>query len=174
MPECGKKTPYMFLFSARKQLTSGTTLKLPSIVMSSTTTSNNYAAPTAILTPFILWNIWKSRNNSLSKNKNAPFLGINTQNMSFNALKFYHLAYCPLSNSPRCTISVQWHRPPVGFIKLNIDGSFDPNTNNGGTRGVMINHIGDLITGFTCKVRVKNAHHLSDGMPTDEACSAGG
>ncbi|WMV50182.1 hypothetical protein MTR67_043567, partial [Solanum verrucosum] len=54
---------------------------------------------------------------------------------------------------------VQWHRPPVSFIKLNIDGSFNPNTNNGGTGGVLRNHMGDWITGLTCKVRVKNALH---------------
>ncbi|KAK4727019.1 hypothetical protein R3W88_031936 [Solanum pinnatisectum] len=134
--------------------------KIHQLCCTNTTTliNSHQSVPTTILTPFILWNIWKNKNNRLFKNKNAHGPGINIQNISFSALEFYYLDYCPLSNSLRCTIVVQWHRLPVGFIKLNIDGSFDSNTNNGGTGGVLRNHMGDWITGFTCKVRVKNAH----------------
>ncbi|KAK4723950.1 hypothetical protein R3W88_026729 [Solanum pinnatisectum] len=56
-------------------------------------------------------------------------------------------------------IPVHWSRPPEGYAKINIDDSFEPNTNNGGTGGVIRNHLGEWITGFSSKVKVDSAHH---------------
>ncbi|KAK4707285.1 hypothetical protein R3W88_033132 [Solanum pinnatisectum] len=54
---------------------------------------------------------------------------------------------------------VAWHQPPEGMLKLNIDGSFDQNSKMGGTSGVIRDHLGSWIAGFSCKVKVVNAHH---------------
>ncbi|WMV59346.1 hypothetical protein MTR67_052731 [Solanum verrucosum] len=54
---------------------------------------------------------------------------------------------------------VPWHRPPEGTIKLNVDGSFKQNTTNGGTGGILRDHLGNWIAGFSCKVKEVNAHH---------------
>ncbi|KAK4731276.1 hypothetical protein R3W88_024264 [Solanum pinnatisectum] len=56
----------------------------------------------------------------------------------------------------------QWlgiYKPPEGVLKLNIYGSFEQNSTNGGTGGVLRDHLGIWIAGFTCKVKVRNAHH---------------
>ncbi|WMV57498.1 hypothetical protein MTR67_050883 [Solanum verrucosum] len=56
-------------------------------------------------------------------------------------------------------VPVAWHRPPEGVLKLNIDGSFEQNTTNGGIGGVIRDHFGKWIAGFTCKIKAHNAHH---------------
>ncbi|KAK4738045.1 hypothetical protein R3W88_001742 [Solanum pinnatisectum] len=56
-------------------------------------------------------------------------------------------------------IHVSWQKPPDGQFKLNVDGSFEPKTTNGGTRGILGNHLGDWIAGFACKIKVENAYH---------------
>ncbi|KAK4733420.1 hypothetical protein R3W88_007681 [Solanum pinnatisectum] len=45
------------------------------------------------------------------------------------------------------------------MLKLNIDGSFDQNSKIGGTGGVIRDRLGSWIVGFSCKVKVVNAHH---------------
>ncbi|KAK4737731.1 hypothetical protein R3W88_001428 [Solanum pinnatisectum] len=54
---------------------------------------------------------------------------------------------------------VPWHRPPEGTIKLDVDGSFEQNTTNGGTGGILRDHLGNWISGFSCKIKVVNARH---------------
>ncbi|WMV33834.1 hypothetical protein MTR67_027219, partial [Solanum verrucosum] len=50
-------------------------------------------------------------------------------------------------------------RPLEGILKLNIDGSYEPKTNSGGTGGVIRHHQGCWIMGFACKVRAQNVLH---------------
>uniref|UniRef100_M1BNG8 Reverse transcriptase n=1 Tax=Solanum tuberosum TaxID=4113 RepID=M1BNG8_SOLTU len=42
---------------------------------------------------------------------------------------------------------------------LNVDGSYEPKTINGGTGGIIRNHLGNRIAGFACKIKVENAYH---------------
>ncbi|KAK4733524.1 hypothetical protein R3W88_007785 [Solanum pinnatisectum] len=84
---------------------------------------------------------------------------ISINSSDFQALEYYHQAYTPLKIIPRHMVPVAWHKPPEGVLKLNIDGSFEQNTTNGGTGGVIRDHFGKWITGFTCKIKAQNAHH---------------
>ncbi|WMV55305.1 hypothetical protein MTR67_048690 [Solanum verrucosum] len=56
-------------------------------------------------------------------------------------------------------VQVSWHKPPDGKYKLNIDGSYEPNSSNGRTRGVIRDHLGMWIVGFTCKIKPRNVLH---------------
>jgi len=56
-------------------------------------------------------------------------------------------------------VPVSWHKPPDGKYKLNIDGSYEPNSSNGGTGGVIRDHLGTWIVGFTRKIIARNALH---------------
>uniref|UniRef100_A0A0V0GSZ0 Putative ovule protein n=1 Tax=Solanum chacoense TaxID=4108 RepID=A0A0V0GSZ0_SOLCH len=60
---------------------------------------------------------------------------------------------------PRHMVPIFWHKPPEGNFKLNIDGSFESQTTNGGTGGVIRNQLGTWIVGFACKIKARNALH---------------
>ncbi|WMV35331.1 hypothetical protein MTR67_028716 [Solanum verrucosum] len=64
---------------------------------------------------------------------------------------------------------VAWHRAPEGMLKLNIDGSFDQNSKMGGTGGVIRDHLGSWIAGFSCKVNAP-----PDGRINNKAYNEGG
>ncbi|OIT40400.1 hypothetical protein A4A49_62754, partial [Nicotiana attenuata] len=51
---------------------------------------------------------------------------------------------------------VKWILPPSPNYKLNIDGSYDPLTHNGGIGGVIRNHEGQWILGYS-----KPLHHTT-------------
>uniref|UniRef100_M1AZZ1 RNase H type-1 domain-containing protein n=1 Tax=Solanum tuberosum TaxID=4113 RepID=M1AZZ1_SOLTU len=50
-------------------------------------------------------------------------------------------------------VPIFWHKPPEGNFKLNFDGSFESQTTNGGTGGVIRNQLGTWIVGFACKIK---------------------
>lgn len=62
---------------------------------------NNLKVPTITLTPIILWNIWKTRNNKLLKTQNTNDISNYIHTISFHALEFNHLSYTTSTNPPR-------------------------------------------------------------------------
>lgn len=56
--------------------------------------------------------------------------------------------------STRSQIPISWDKPPPNWIKLNCDGSA-PTNKNGGCGGVIRNHLGQWIAGFSAKL-----HHV--------------
>ena len=59
-------------------------------------------------------------------------------------------------------VPIFWHKPPEGKFKLNIDDSFESQTINGGTGGVIMNQLSTWIVGFACKIKARNAVHAEN------------
>ncbi|OIT19577.1 hypothetical protein A4A49_40764 [Nicotiana attenuata] len=118
---------------------------------------NNQSLPLKILTPIILWSIWKNRNLTLFRNSTKP---ITHYDIIFQTLEYYHLVHKHKEKHIRETKTIRWTPPPKGFFKLNIDGSIDANTNTGGGGGLMRNNNGEWIIGFASQHHSQSAVHM--------------
>ena len=59
--------------------------------------------------------------------------------------------HAPLGNIPACEKEFPWLPPPPGWIKLNVDASYDPIKRQAGTGFVARNHAGDVVfSGWSC------------------------
>lgn len=58
-------------------------------------------------------------------------------NISFQTMKYFHIIKTNPRKVSRHMVPIAWHKPPEGKYKLNIDGSYDPNSTNGGIGGVI-------------------------------------
>ncbi|XP_059294672.1 uncharacterized protein LOC132047681 [Lycium ferocissimum] len=56
-------------------------------------------------------------------------------------------------------IKIRWHKPPLKWFKLKIDGAFDCKSNIGGIAGLFRDHNGDWITGYGCKCFANSPLH---------------
>ncbi|KAG5575736.1 hypothetical protein H5410_055870 [Solanum commersonii] len=99
--------------------------------------------PTTVLTPIILWNIWKTGNSNLFKPHPPNNITKIFLNISFQELEFLHISNTSEKNLPKQSIPITWLKPLDEYLKLIIDGSFEPKTTNGGTRGVIRNQAGE-------------------------------
>lgn len=125
-----------------------------------TTTWNNHLIHISVLTPITLWNISKTRNNKLFKHQPSNHVNRITHTILFQALELQHISYTSGENHPKKTrIPITWQKPPDDHFKLNIDGSFQPETFKCGTGCVIRNHSRQWITGFACKTKVDSAYH---------------
>ena len=69
---------------------------------------------------------------------------------------FFLLGLSPLCASAHKFIPVVWKPPPIGWIKVNTDGSFNNNSRTG-FGGVYRDHEGIFLGGFSSKVVVPSA-----------------
>nr|XP_009800955.1 PREDICTED: uncharacterized protein LOC104246773 [Nicotiana sylvestris] len=56
--------------------------------------------------------------------------------------------------------TIQWQPPPNGFFKLNTDHAYDENSKAGGGGGLIRNHNGDWITGYTIYNYTHSSIHM--------------
>ncbi|KAL8500875.1 hypothetical protein ACS0TY_020451 [Phlomoides rotata] len=74
----------------------------------------------------VVWRLWKDRNNKVWNGRT-----VEARSTVFFTQKFY-ADWAGLrgqaSSAPRVCFCPAWHRPPVGCIKLNVDGAFFANT----------------------------------------------
>jgi len=135
--------------------------------------NNQFHGSAWVLTPsFIIWNVWKERNNRIFNNvKNS------SQNIFERILKkIKEIVSTTTRNLPSnrpsatdwrilCRLNLQglvpqgyvrkgslgdpkldlWHPPPKGFLKFNIDGAFKGNLGEAGHGGVLRDDRGDII-----------------------------
>eukprot|EP00253_Pinus_taeda_P002977 PITA_02977 len=124
-----------------------------------------------VLPGFLTWTIWKERNKRIFQNdqRNLEFSQLTlTENVhqlilekcsavpdsQLSARDQYILQIFKLDNGHNIsTASSQqeprtgpfgWHRPPVGFLKLNFDGASRGNPGLVGIGGVIRNHKGEI------------------------------
>lgn len=59
------------------------------------------------------------------------------------------LSFCVKHPKHGSFLTVRWQPPPEGSLKLNVDGSFMPAISSMGTGGVLRNHQGNWVAGFS-------------------------
>eukprot|EP00253_Pinus_taeda_P010632 PITA_10632 len=85
------------------------------------------------LTPsFIIWNVWKERNNKIFKNEKRP-----SQHLFEHILK-------------QLKETDYWHPPPQGFLKYNIDGASKGNPGTVGFGGALRDENESILFIFHC------------------------
>ena len=97
--------------------------------------------PWIILFPFVIWLLWKERNNVVFKGQNfRP--GVHNEAL-FQALEFLHYVMDPKTPGSRRMIQIRWEKPSPGWVCLNIDGSALGNPGRAGCGGIIRNEHGD-------------------------------
>lgn len=100
-----------------------------------------------ILFPIAVWSIWKSRNQSVFNGKSQnPKLATH---ICAQALDFLCCAVSPRDSVCNVFKRIRWKRPPIGWKKLNTDGSQLGNNGRAGCGGVVRVEHGRWISGFT-------------------------
>jgi ribonuclease HI len=96
---------------------------------------------------FGIWNLWLLRNQFVF-NPDVPFADPIANTISF-ASEFYYLIGSYSKVKLKSPILVKWTPPPLGWFKLNTDGSSLGNPGLAGGGGVIRNHLGEWVGGFS-------------------------
>eukprot|EP00253_Pinus_taeda_P031162 PITA_31162 len=107
---------------------------------------NEFLGSTWAITPsFILWNVWKERNNRIFKNvkKSPQFIyDLILRQIKETGLVCQGLVRKVSIVDPELDF---WHPPPKGFPKFNIDGASKGNSGKAGHGGVLRDDKGDIM-----------------------------
>ncbi|XP_019163505.1 PREDICTED: uncharacterized protein LOC109159849 [Ipomoea nil] len=108
------------------------------------------------LFPYVLWNIWKARNNVTFNNQITPSPVIIKRACSEASEASQSLASRkgPL---PASQIWVHWSPPQSGFIKLNSDGARKALSGLASAGGILRDQQGNWLAGFITKIGVTNS-----------------
>ncbi|KAF7844864.1 reverse transcriptase [Senna tora] len=104
--------------------------------------------PNGTLFIYLLWQIWSVRNKKVFENLYLP-PKIAFQNALAKAVEFIHLSKTGSPNSAMIYVDLCWSPPPEGFYKLNVDGSCMGNPGLMAAAGVIRDHLGHWISGFS-------------------------
>jgi ribonuclease HI len=113
----------------------------------SVSSTHDHNIPWQTIFSFGIWNLWLRRNQFVF-NPGASFSDPIGNTISF-ASEFYYLIGNYSKVKMRIPISVKWNLPPLGWFKLNTDGSSLGNPGKAGGGGVIRNHLGDWVGGFS-------------------------
>ena len=103
--------------------------------------------PWRILFPFVIWLLWKERNNVVFRGQNfRP--GVHSEAL-FQALEFLHCVLDPKIPGSRRMIRIRWEKPSPDWVRLNIDGSTLGNPGRAGCGCIIWNEHGDWLGGFS-------------------------
>ncbi|XP_024160406.1 uncharacterized protein LOC112167596 [Rosa chinensis] len=93
---------------------------------------------------FSLWGIWKERNDRIWNQKQRVAGDVSVGLVSrLQEFRFHNL----LPSGPRRQLRVVWRAPPVGLVKINVDGSFHHVTRKGGLGFVVRDANGIMLGG---------------------------
>ncbi|PRQ42996.1 hypothetical protein RchiOBHm_Chr3g0463661 [Rosa chinensis] len=96
---------------------------------------------------FSLWGIWKERNDRIWNQKQCQALDVSVGLVSrLQEFRFHSLKSSPPKNRGR----VVWRAPPVGLVKINVDGAFHHVSQNGGLGFVFRDEDGIMLGGGAC------------------------
>ena len=102
--------------------------------------------PWNILFPIGVWNIWLHRNNFVfrsGKLERAYF-----KKSIKEAAEFFSVGRNAKMPKARIVVEVGWVKPPMGWVKLNTDGSAIGSMGCAGGGGVIRNHEGQWLRGY--------------------------
>uniref|UniRef100_A0A2N9F7H7 Reverse transcriptase domain-containing protein n=1 Tax=Fagus sylvatica TaxID=28930 RepID=A0A2N9F7H7_FAGSY len=106
--------------------------------------------------PVLIWTIWTARNKWVKEKIPFDINLILRRTKTITTELWFNLPQKgPRSNSE--TILVYWRPPPTDFFKLNTDGSAEGNPGLAGAGGIIRNHTGGWIKGFSRKIGVTNS-----------------
>ena len=103
--------------------------------------------PWKILFAFTVWNLWKHRNKVVFENS------VLNPRLHYTSIKqgvdyFYYIGKS-IYVKRWSSIQVQWTKPGTGWCKLNIDGASLRNPGKAGVGGLIRDHRGEWLKGFS-------------------------
>jgi ribonuclease HI len=111
------------------------------------TSTHDLNIPWQTLFSFGIWSLWLRRNQFVFK-PDSHFLDPVVNAISYASEFFYLIgSYSKVKNM--ISTPIKWVVPPLGWFKLNTDGSSLGNPGLAGGGGVIRNHVGDWVGGFS-------------------------
>ena len=107
--------------------------------------------PWHVCFPFTCWNIWLARNGRIFRDQSRSQHRIIYSSIQA-AMEFHYLASTVRQTQVKIPRNIRWHMPPNPFIKINTDGSALGNPGIVGAGGILRNHLGQWISGFSLHV----------------------
>nr|XP_016483296.1 PREDICTED: uncharacterized protein LOC107804005 [Nicotiana tabacum] len=92
-----------------------------------------------------------------NNNHNNTNYNLNWNTVIKHVVQYILLTKKGINGSVQKQIQIQWHKPPKGWYKFNIDGAFPGSNCKGGIGGVARNNTGSWILGFHMKVPTLSA-----------------
>ena len=111
--------------------------------------------PWRIMFNFAVWYIWKSR-NSFVFNRKSPNPNL-FREISNQAAEFMFCVSSPRNPVRRVSKRIRWEKPPIGWKKLNTNGSVIGCMEQAGCGGVVRDEHGSWVAGFTRHVGATNS-----------------
>ncbi|XP_058099677.1 uncharacterized protein LOC131244026 [Magnolia sinica] len=98
---------------------------------------------------FILWELWKSRNGTFYDEKAITIQSVIAKvSWWLNTTRTVDIKRRYVQLHPPQQSVVLWQKPPVGWVKVNVDGSSRGNPGFAGGGGICRNDKGEFIFGF--------------------------
>ena len=107
--------------------------------------------PWRVFFPFTCWKLWLARNERIFNHQSHSQHSLLHSSVQA-ATKFHFLAGFVHQTPNLIPQIIRWHIPPSPFLKLNIDGSTLGNPGLAGVGGVLRDHWGRWISGFSLYV----------------------
>ncbi|XP_024155797.1 uncharacterized protein LOC112163764 [Rosa chinensis] len=100
---------------------------------------------------FLLYGVWKERNERIWSQKKGTSCDVILNSVSrLQEFRFHNLK--ETNGVSRRHKVVRWSAPPLGLLKINVDGSFNHVTGQGGVEFVIRNETGAMLVGGACPV----------------------
>ena len=110
--------------------------------------------PWYILFPFILWSFWLSCNSLVFSNKYITLSQL-CKTRIHHATEFFYLSMHPKLQHPTTITAFDgWKPTPFPFLTLNTDGSIKGNMGHAGVGGIIRDHWGKWIGGFSFNIGI--------------------
>ncbi|GLT63476.1 hypothetical protein SLA2020_360390 [Shorea laevis] len=110
--------------------------------------SNNIPSTWPTVFSYAIWSIWYSRNQLVHDRRQISIMDLKCTTFD-KAQEFIRNNLNYAEAKPKNIISVGWSPPPSGFVKLNSDGSALGNPGMAGAGGLLRDHFGRWIVGFS-------------------------
>ena len=104
----------------------------------------------------LIWTTWTARNKWVMENITFDIPSIMHRTKTITTKLWFNLPQKGSSSNTE-TIFVNWRPPPTDFFKLNTDGSIEGNPGPAGAGGIIRDHTGGWIKGFSWKIGITNS-----------------